>query len=166
MKLTNANIELAGIIKKWLEALKGDMFTTQTFEYFLEAFQSLLTSPLAADSMRSLALYITYAIHKPKQKPSTPLRGKSIKLNTELPSRRKTLGSPSPRPSMLQEDSVPKLTSLQVALRILQLYTNLLCQKDDLANIHKFARTVTNKVGFVLDSQLSLLRAISGFFIS
>ena len=150
MENTHANNELVGIIKKWLEALKGDMFTSQTFEYFLEAFQSLLIRPLAADSMRSLALYITYAIHKPRQKPSTPLRGKSIKLTTDLPSRRKTLSSPSPRPSMRQEDLTPRLTQLQVALRVSELYTNLLCQKGDLANIHKFARTVTNKVSFLL----------------
>ena len=108
----------------------------------------MLTKSLSADVMRSLALYITYAIHKPKQKLSTPLRGKSVKLNTDLPVRRKTLGSPSPRPASQQSDLASQLTQLQVALRILELYTNLLCQKDELGNIHKFARTVTNKVRF------------------
>ena len=138
----------SGITKKWLDALKDGAFTEQIFGYFLEAFKSMLTKSLSADLMRSLALYITYAIHKPKQKPSTPLRGKSVKLNTGIPVRRKTIGSPSPRPAAQQSDVHPQLTQLQVALRILELYTNLLCQKDDLGNIHKFARTVTNKVRF------------------
>lgn len=96
--------------------------------------------------MRSLALYITYAIHKPRPKPSLPMRGKSVKLNTDFPSRRKTLGSPSPRPVVQRDDSIPTLTQLEIALKILELYTDLLCQKDDFSNINRFARTVTNKV--------------------
>lgn len=136
----------AGISKKWLEALKDETFTAQTWAYFLETFRSMLTKSVSADSMRSLALYITYAIHKPRQKTSTPMRGKSIKLNTELPFRRKTLGSTSPRPVTQQNELLPHISQLQIALNILELYTDLLCQKDDLTNIHKFARTVTNKV--------------------
>ena len=106
--------------------------------------------------MRSLALYITYAIHKQKTTPFTPVRGKSIKLNTDLPARRKTLGSPSPRPSVQRDDADPKLTQLQVALRVLEMYTDLLCCKDDTSNIRKFARTVTNKVGAALAVPLEL----------
>ena len=126
----------------------------QTFGYFLEAFKTILTRALTADSMRSLALYITYAIHKQKATPFTPVRGKSIKLNTDLPARRKTLGSPSPRPSVQQDDADPKLTQLQVALRVLEMYADLLCCKDDTSNIRKFARTVTNKVGAALAGPL------------
>ena len=97
--------------------------------------------------MRALALYITYAIHKPNQTSSTLLRGQTMKVNTNLPSRRKTLGSPSPRPVVQHGDSTPQLTQLQIALKILDLYTDILCRKDDFVNLHKFARTVTNKVG-------------------
>lgn len=97
--------------------------------------------------MRSLALYITYAIHKQKPTPFTPVRGKTIKLNTDLPARRKTLGSPSPRPAVQRDDADPKLTQLQVALKVLEMYADLLCCEDDSTNIKKFARTVTNKVG-------------------
>ena len=106
--------------------------------------------------MRSLALYITYAIHKQKTTPSTPIRGKSIKLNTDFPARRKTLGSPSPRPSVQRDDADPKLTQLQVALRVLDMYADLLCCKEDSSNIRKFARTVTNKVGVALADPLEL----------
>jgi len=139
-----------GITKKWLEALKGSAFTAQTFGYFLEAFKSFLTSNLSADSMRSLSLYITYAIHKPKSRLSLPAQGKSIRLKTDLASRRKTLGSSSPRPAVEPDDSIPKLTQSQVALKVLELYANLLCDKNDTANIKRFARTVTNKVALCL----------------
>lgn len=100
--------------------------------------------------MRSLALYITYAIHKQKPTPFTPVRGKSIKLNTDFPVRRKTLGSPSSQPPVQRDDADPKLTQLQVALKVLEMYADLLCFKDDSSNIKKFARTVTNKVGQLL----------------
>ena len=106
--------------------------------------------------MRALALYVTYAIHKPKLTPLTPARGKSIKLNTDLPSRRKTVGSPSPRPAVQQDDAIPKLTQMQVALKILELYADLLCLKDDASNIKKFSRTVTNKVVTPIQMRLSL----------
>lgn len=133
-------------MKKWLDALKGETFTMETFDYFLEAFQSFLTRNPSADSMRSLALYITYAIHKSRQTESYPTRGKSVKLNSNVSSRRQTLSSASPRSTNQQDESAPHLSQLQVALRILKLYADILCHKQETANIKKFARTVTSKV--------------------
>ena len=133
-------------MKKWLDALKGETFTAETFEYFLEAFKSFFLRSPSADSMRSLALYITYAIHKPRQKTSYPSRGKSVKLDTNVSSRRQTLSSASPRSIKQQNDSVPRLGQLQVALKMLEIYADMLCHKGGHANLKKFARTVTNKV--------------------
>ena len=39
-----------------------------------------------------------------------------------------------------------ELTQLQVALKILEMYLDILCEGSDTTNIKKFARTVTNKV--------------------
>ena len=133
-------------MKKWLDALKGETFTAESFEYFLEAFTSFLTRNPSADSMRSLALYITYAIHKPRQTASHPTRGKSVKLDTNVSSRRQTLSGTSPSPSKQQDECVGYLSQLQVALRMLELYADILCHKAEVANIKKFARTVTIKV--------------------
>ena len=116
--------------------------------------------------MRSLALYITYAIHKPRQIESYPTLGKTIKLNTNASSRRQTLSSASPRSTKQQAESAPHLSQLQVALKMLELYADLLCRKDEVANIKKFARTVTNKVTTTLAIFLQLLLTlVSGFFI-
>ena len=135
-----------GIMKKWIEALKGEIFTIQTFEYFLKAFTTFFSRNPSADAMRSLALYITYAIHKPRQAVSYPTRGKSIKLDTNVSSRRQTLSSTPPRSAKQQDETVSYLSQLEVALRMLEFYTDILCHKGEVANIKKFARTVTNKV--------------------
>ena len=135
-----------GIMKKWIEALKGEVFTTQTFDYFLKAFTTFFSRNPSADSMRSLALYITYAIHKPRQAVSYPKRVKSIKLDTNVSSRRQTLSKTPPRSTKQQDESISYLSQLEVALKMLEFYTDVLCHKGDVANIKKFARTVTNKV--------------------
>ena len=115
--------------------------------------------------MRSLALYITYAIHKPRQSDPYPMRGKSVKINTNVSSRRQTLSSASPRSTKQQDELVPQLSQLQVALKMLELYANMLCHKNEVANIKKFARTVTNKVINVPIKFQFLLTLASGFYI-
>ena len=47
----------------------------------------------------------------------------------------------------------PELPQFQVALKILEMYVDILCEGNDTTNIKKFARTVTNKV--CLTSELS-----------
>ena len=143
----NSLIYIAGIVRKWLDALKGESFNAETFDYFLESFKGMLTPNLSADAMRSLALYITYATYKPRSKVSVPLRAKSVKLKTEMAPRRRTLGSSSNVAGTQLENGHNLLSEEHVALKILELYTDCLCRKDDLSNILRFARTVTNKVG-------------------
>ena len=142
----NPESDSIGMIKKWLEALRGEAFTERTFSYFLQAFKSFLNDSLSADSMRSLSLYITYAIHKPKPLSILPSRGKSIRSTTDLLSRRKDVGDSVTHQSTATHDENSTLTQSRVAFRILEMYTALLCNKNDLANIKRFARTVTNKV--------------------
>jgi hypothetical protein len=38
------------------------------------------------------------------------------------------------------------LTKRQLGNKVLEMYSDLLCDKENNANIQKFARTVTNKV--------------------
>lgn len=137
----------SGTVKKWLDTLKGENFSTDTFDHFIGAFMSILTTTLSAESLRTLALYITYAIYRPQ--PKTSLAARPVKIaNHQAP-------SPSHKPTILETSSVPitkqpspphELSRLQLALRILDLYSDLLCRANDTGNIKKFARTVTNKV--------------------
>ncbi|KAF9891214.1 hypothetical protein FE257_004778 [Aspergillus nanangensis] len=105
--------------KKLLEALKDEEFTAEALHRFTAAFMSLMEGCLSADLLRSLALFITYAIHKPKE-PSTqhsPASGGKQKF----------------------------VSSTTVATEMLRMYCSLLCNSHDLAPIKKFARAVTNK---------------------
>lgn len=107
----------------------------------------MLTTNLSAESLRALALYITYAVHKQKQ--SQPLRSsRSMKQKTHGSSRRATLVAASPSPGRYH-DGGKELTRLQIALKVMVMYTDLLCEKDDVTNIKKFARIVTNKVNCI-----------------
>ena len=140
---------IAGITKKWLSALKGDTLYPETLDYFLTAFRSILNDGMTADIHRSIALHITYSVHKTKDrnpgskygnsssKSSTPLFGPIIRRST----------APVKSPGMYNSESSQSraLTRAEVGIKVLELYADLLCQHDT-TNIKKFARTVTNKV--------------------
>lgn len=142
-----------GIVKKWVDALKGEFFSSGTFKYFLRAFKSMLTTNISAEALRALALYVTYAVHKPKQRQAQPMRNaRSLKQNSADISRRATITAASPSPTRYQDSGI-ELSRLNIALEVLTMYTDLLCEKNDVTNIKKFARIVTNKVkvtGFYL----------------
>lgn len=142
-------INAAGIVKKWLEALKDQTFSPLAFTYYRKAFELLLFSNFSADLMRSLSLYITYAIHKPDDHYSELARRKSTRFGTGTPSRRKTVSSPTPgTDNTLHPDpqSEPIMDSFEVAVCLLEMYTNCLCQQSNGNLLGRFARTVTNKV--------------------
>ena len=136
-----------GIVKKWLDALKGETFTPDTLQYFIGAFRSILTMHPSAEPLRALALYITYAIHKPNQKTTSSLRPiKGLKLSSEASSPVQTPLTASPSPLGNGSNISIALPQFQVALKILEMYVDILCEGNDTTNIKKFARTVTNKV--------------------
>ena len=146
---SRANDYLTGIAKKWLEALKGDVFYPETFSYMMKAFQSLLGATLSTESLRSLALYITFAVHRPKRNEPRPLRStKSLRKPRQVlyrPTRSSTISFTSSGPTQ-DGNGIPRtMTRLEIGIKILGMYTDLLCGKDT-TNTKKFARTVTNKV--------------------
>ena len=132
-------------MKKWIEILKGEVFSETTFQYFIEAFRAILTKNPSAESLRSLALYITYATYKPKNlnfASAGPNRRTTLRI--EDPFKQKPL-SASPSPIRRRDTERLDLSSLEVAIKVMEMYTDLLCATSDLATIKKFARAVTNK---------------------
>ena len=115
----------------------------------IAASRSLLTLAPSTESLRSLALFITYAVNAPKEETAHPLRSsKTVRLPQHTfspPQRRFTTTFSSLRPGNGGYDDNPAMTRLDIGIRILDMYADLLCQTD-LNNIKKFARTVTNKV--------------------
>jgi hypothetical protein len=139
-------------VKRFLDALKAETFAHDVFPSFMEALTSLVKCNLTAEVFRSLALFITYAYHKPTSSASRTPK----KLSGTLPYRSGTTSSSGPRRPALNTMLDPKevsttLTKRQLGNKVLEMYSDLLCEKGNTSNIKKFARTVTNKV-----SQLTL----------
>ena len=136
-------------MKKWLEALRYQQFNPTTFGYFLETFRTLASRNLTAETMRSLSLYVTYAIYGLEHQLVDAAKMKGLTLGIQTPSRRRTITASSPgdaTPTDMGDGGLTKLSRIQVASGVLEVYTNMLCQERDKILIDRFARTITNKV--------------------
>lgn len=107
---------------------------------------------MSADVLRSLALFITYSLHK--NNPARPLRVK--KSNVQL-RRQGTFGTGTPGssstnlapPVMMGGLDSEGFTRQQIGVMVLEMYQELLFEDgNSTGNLKKFARTVTNKVCF------------------
>jgi hypothetical protein len=122
----------------------------------VEALTSLVKCNMTAEIFRSLALFIVYAYHQP----SSP-NGRPPKPQTATITSRSGPSSNGPsRPHIntvfdAKEPQPSNLTRRQLGSKVLDMYTQILCEKDNTSNIQKFARTVTNKV-FIYYSMLIL----------
>ncbi|KAF4122915.1 WD repeat and FYVE domain-containing protein 3 [Geosmithia morbida] len=132
------------IVKRLLDAVKGEAIAEETMPHFLGAFDVLVKSNLSQEVMRSLALFITHAFHSP---PTSLSRTPKPSSSSSRPSTATTLRGAntdlvlaSNGPSNFKY--LPKKT---LGTKILVMYSDILCEKGNLSHIKKFARTVTNK---------------------
>lgn len=95
-----------------------------------------------------LSLFITYTLHQPRSSTSrTPKPKCSIgRTSLSVSSGQKA----SPLNTMLENkltlSTSPFMTKREVGRALLQIYTDILCEKGNTNRIKKFATTVTNKV--------------------
>jgi hypothetical protein len=135
------------VLKKLLDALKSEIVLTDTMPFYMKAFNSLLPGAMSAEMLRSLALFITFSVHKGK-----PTLQSKKSINQQSRSRRSpSTGSDSSATEALNQH----LTHFEIGVEILKLYSNFLCAKDDTSSIKKFAKTVTNKWLLYLMSETS-----------
>lgn len=135
----------AGIIKRLLDALKAETVSEDILPHFMESFETLVKCNYSPEVHRSLALFITYAFHTPAISVSrTPKPGTLSHSSTPGPGimKRPTLDLSSASPS----SGTKPLSKKQLGIKILEMYTRMLCTKGNVADIRKFAKTVTNKV--------------------
>ncbi|XRM38411.1 Beige protein-like 1 [Aspergillus tubingensis] len=118
--------------KKLLEALKVEECTPEALRLYTAAFGSLMESSLSADLLRSLSLFITYALHKPKES-SKLQKKKSMRFNAGM------------RQRATSDSKAKYVSSTVIATEMLRMYCSLLCNAHDLGPIKKFAKAVTNK---------------------
>ncbi|KAL8713271.1 MAG: hypothetical protein Q9225_006798 [Loekoesia sp. 1 TL-2023] len=133
------------INKKWLEALKTDSFRSASFEHFLTAFGSLLAMNLIGDSLRSLAMYITYALEKAGSE-EQDLRQQTHPGSMDKSLVQETSSESHTNPISGEDGTDAELSTEFLAIRMLELYANFVCIPGDTSNIMKFAKTVTNKM--------------------
>ena len=125
--------------------MKGDVVPEEVVPHFMGAFEALVSSNFSPEVMRSLSLFITYAFHtRPVSLPRTPRPASNSRSSTPGFTKRPTgefmaTGSPATAQRFL--------TKKQLGIKVLNLYSRLLCVKNSSTQVKKFARTVTNKVG-------------------
>ena len=122
-------------LKKLLDALKAESILPSTMPLFMNAFKSLLPGAMSAEMLRSIALFITFSVHKGK--PLTGAHSRRIHRSDTRARRATQSGSPEP--------PYDTLSRFQIGVEVLRLYSDFLCADNDTFTIRKFARTVTNK---------------------
>lgn len=132
-------------LKKLLDALKAEQILPVTMPLFMNAFKSLLPGAMSAEMLRSIALFVTFSVHKGK--PQNGLQSRRTNRLDTRPRRLTQSGSPDP--------PFDGLSRFQIGVEVLRLYSDFLCAKHDTSIIKKFARTVTNKWLLYLLSETS-----------
>jgi hypothetical protein len=131
---------------------------------FIDAFSSFVRFNFSKEVMRYMAVFITFALHNPAVSSTRSVRSQStssrasgsIRGKTPTPMRRPQLetimaggGGGGARPSSRGGASVggvQMLSRRQLAIALLELYSDLLCKGDEKSVVLLFAQTVTNRV--------------------
>ncbi|TPX10649.1 uncharacterized protein E0L32_008383 [Thyridium curvatum] len=138
-QFNNRRLVRMRVTKRLLDAVKGESISEEVLPHFLSAFETLIRCNYNAEVHRSLALFITYALHtQPTSLPRTPKPLSALSRSSTPKPLLDTNGSVSANNSKI-------LNKRQLAVRILGMYTRMLCEKGNLTDIRKFAKTVTNK---------------------
>lgn len=125
--------------------MKGEAIPEEVLPHFMKTFEILVKSNLSPEVMRSLSLFITYAFHVPSAaNPRTPRPLSSLSRPSTPSLMRRQTGDGSGASTPLL--GVKYLTKKQLGTHVLSIYSRILCEKDNLNHIKKFAKTVTNKV--------------------
>jgi len=114
----------------------------------MQAFKIVVLMNISGDTLRALALYVTYALHEDRAITTRPKRsqtaGKQLS-SSNAPSSRPSLTRRATSPSQLEEAS-DLVSHTELGVHVLQMYADLLCDPRHGIDPRRFAKTVTNKV--------------------
>ncbi|KAF2203647.1 beach-domain-containing protein [Delitschia confertaspora ATCC 74209] len=135
------------IVKKLMDALKSEPFTPEAFPFFLDALKVLVEINFSGENSRFLALFVTYALHDSRSFAKRSLRPKASALRLRKGTPPALSPAITPRSSSPANDhSVPSGMPLaELGISILRVLAELLCNKNNTAEIQRFAKNVTNK---------------------
>ncbi|KAI2619611.1 beach-domain-containing protein [Hypoxylon sp. NC1633] len=127
------------IVKRLLDAVKSEPLPENVLPFFLSAVKNLVKCNYNTEVHQSLALFITYAFHPPSRSlPRTPKTANRRDSHTVIP-------RPLVHINGVGGNEARPLSKKEVGIRLLDMYSQLLCEKGNLTIIRKFAKTVTNK---------------------
>jgi ribosome-associated translation inhibitor RaiA len=135
------------VVKRLTDTLKGEPFSPQVFPLFLDAFKVLVGVSFTGENARLLALFVTFALHDSRSFAKRALRPKASTVRLRK-------GTPPILPAgVTSRSSTPShdasgLASLSLAelgISVLEMLAEFLCDKNNSADIQRFAKNVTNK---------------------
>ncbi|KAF2867316.1 hypothetical protein BDV95DRAFT_502883 [Massariosphaeria phaeospora] len=136
------------VVKRLTDALKGEVFTPQTFPLFLETFRVLLQINFNGENARSLSLFVTYALHDSRASyAKRTLRPKASTLRLRRGTPPFMSPGSTPRASSPGQDTPGPLglSLADLGVAILGLLAELLCDPSNTTEIIRFAKNVTGK---------------------
>ncbi|KAI1403229.1 beach-domain-containing protein [Hypoxylon fuscum] len=127
------------IVKRLLDAVKAEPLSESVLPFFISTIKNLVKCNYNTEVHQSLALFITYALHPPSRSlPRTP-KPANRRASQSVPSK------PLISANGTGGNDTRSLTKKEVGIGLLDMYSQLLCEKGNLTIIRKFAKTVTNK---------------------
>ncbi|EXJ91061.1 hypothetical protein A1O1_04168 [Capronia coronata CBS 617.96] len=133
------------VLKRLLEALKSEPVAKAIMPKYMAAFKVLLPQSLSAETLRSLALLVTFSVNK-----------RNAGLHARKATRRDVRQRSSSGSSQAgKEETISTLSHFEIGVEVLRLYSELLCRPHADGMIKKFAKTVTNKWLLYLLSETS-----------
>lgn len=134
------------VLKRLMEALKSEPVARAIMPMYMATIKTLLPQTLSAETLRSLALFVTFSVNK-----------RNMGLQLRKPTRREARQRSSSAGSTHtpKDEASSMLSHFEIGMEVLRLYSELLCRKGDDGLIKKFAKTVTNKWLLYLLSETS-----------
>jgi hypothetical protein len=156
---------LPGIVKRFIDALKGESFEADVFPDFLDAFSAVFRCSVSPETLRSLPPFITFALHESRAFPHRTSPARPSSAHGEHP-RPKSSGvdvagareRSASRASPFNPPITPsvELSRYEVGVHMLQLYADMLCEaNDDL--MAKFSKVLSASVSGVRGSMAMLM---------
>lgn len=134
------------VLKRLMEALKSEPVARAIISQYMATIKVLLPQNLSAETLRSLALFVTFSVNKRNM-------GLQVRKPTRRDARQRSSSAGSSQGP--KDEATSNLSHFEIGMEVLRLYSEMLCRKDDDSLIKKFAKTVTNKWLLYLLSETS-----------
>ena len=139
------------VVRRLIEALKSEDFLPEIVPALMEAVKALLDNSSAATMYRELAMFVTYGLQDERALASRPPKSMASIANL-----RQKVGSWANRPRLSSRPSTPLtpggarnvspgLSRAELAVQVLELLAQILCDEQSAAPMRRFNRAIPNR---------------------